>query len=132
MDSHIFIALVGGLVNMALSVTVPCLVKKTNQPFLNDVKKIFELKEKEFQSSFPEEKIWKTDYKVVKNKEIFGNHKIITHRRFRPQIAISMGYHSKILQIPLEEVEKSLRIIGNSGENKEKLHFFEKFDWYKD
>lgn len=43
MDSHIFIALVGGLVNMALSVTVPCLVKKTNQPFLNDVKKIFEL-----------------------------------------------------------------------------------------
>jgi len=42
MDSHIFIALVGGLVNMALSVTVPCLVKKTNQPFLNDVKKVFE------------------------------------------------------------------------------------------
>jgi hypothetical protein len=41
MDSHIFIALVGGLVNMALSVTVPCLVKKTNQPFLNDVKKVF-------------------------------------------------------------------------------------------
>jgi hypothetical protein len=43
MDSHIFIALVGGLVNMALSVTVPCLVKKTNQPFLNDVKKVFEI-----------------------------------------------------------------------------------------
>lgn len=43
MDSHIFIALVGGLINMALSVTVPCLVKKTNQPFLNDVKKVFEL-----------------------------------------------------------------------------------------
>jgi len=43
MDSHIFIALVGGLVNMALSVIVPCLVKKSNQPFLNDVKKVFEL-----------------------------------------------------------------------------------------
>jgi len=42
MDSHIFIALVGALINMALSVTVPCLVKKTNQPFLNDVKKVFE------------------------------------------------------------------------------------------
>ncbi len=42
MDSHIFIALVGALLNMALSVTVPCLVKKTNQPFLNDVKKVFE------------------------------------------------------------------------------------------
>lgn len=43
MDPHIFIALVGALLNMALSVTVPCLVKKTNQPFLNDVKKVFEL-----------------------------------------------------------------------------------------
>ena len=28
---------------MALSVTVPCLVKKTEQPFLQDVKRIFEL-----------------------------------------------------------------------------------------
>lgn len=43
MDSHIFIALVGGLLNMALSVTVPCLVKKTEQPFLQDVKKVFEV-----------------------------------------------------------------------------------------
>ena len=42
MDSHIFIALVGGLLNMILSVTVPCLVKTTNQPFLNDVKKVYE------------------------------------------------------------------------------------------
>ena len=42
MDSHIFIALVGGLLNMILSVTVPCLVKKTEQPFLNDVKKVYE------------------------------------------------------------------------------------------
>jgi len=43
MDTHVFIALVGGLVNMALSVIVPCLVKKSNQPFLNDVKKVFKL-----------------------------------------------------------------------------------------
>ena len=43
MDSHIFIALVGGLLNMALSVTVPCLVKKSEQPFLQDVKKVFEV-----------------------------------------------------------------------------------------
>lgn len=42
MNSHIFIALVGALLNIALSVTVPCLVKKTDQPFLNDVKKVFE------------------------------------------------------------------------------------------
>ena len=43
MDSHIIVALVGGLLNMALSVTVPCLVKKTEQPFLQDVKKVFEV-----------------------------------------------------------------------------------------
>lgn len=43
MDPHILVALVGGLLNMVLSVTVPCLVKKTEQPFLNDVKKVFEV-----------------------------------------------------------------------------------------
>ncbi len=43
MDSHIFVALVGGLLNMALSVTVPCLVKKSEQPFLQEVKKVFEV-----------------------------------------------------------------------------------------
>ncbi len=42
MDVHIFIALVGALINMALSSTVPCLVKKTDQPFLVQVKKVFE------------------------------------------------------------------------------------------
>ncbi len=42
MDAHIFIALVGALLNMALSTTVPCLVKKTEQPFLVQVRKVFE------------------------------------------------------------------------------------------
>lgn len=42
MDSHIFIALVGALLNMALSVIVPCLVNKTNLPFLTQVKMVFE------------------------------------------------------------------------------------------
>jgi phosphotransferase system glucose/maltose/N-acetylglucosamine-specific IIC component len=42
MDSHILVALVGGVLNMALSVIVPCLVKKSEQPFLKDVKKVFE------------------------------------------------------------------------------------------
>lgn len=42
MDAHIFIALVGALLNMSLSVTVPCLIKKTEQPFLTEVKKVFE------------------------------------------------------------------------------------------
>jgi phosphotransferase system glucose/maltose/N-acetylglucosamine-specific IIC component len=43
MDPHILIALVSGLLNMALSIIVPCLIKKSEQPFLQDVKKIFEL-----------------------------------------------------------------------------------------
>lgn len=43
MDPHILIALVGGLLHMVLSVIVPCLFKKTDQPFLKDIKKIFEL-----------------------------------------------------------------------------------------
>jgi phosphotransferase system glucose/maltose/N-acetylglucosamine-specific IIC component len=42
MDAHIFIALVGALLNMGLSVTVPCLIKKTEQPFLTQIKKVFE------------------------------------------------------------------------------------------
>ncbi len=42
MDPHIFIALVGALLNMSLSVTVPCVLKKTDQPFLTQVKKVFE------------------------------------------------------------------------------------------
>jgi phosphotransferase system glucose/maltose/N-acetylglucosamine-specific IIC component len=42
MDAHIFIALIGALLNMALSVTVPCLINKTEQPFLTQVKKVFE------------------------------------------------------------------------------------------
>jgi len=42
MDVHIFVALIGALLNMLLSVTVPCLIKKTEQPFLVQVKKVFE------------------------------------------------------------------------------------------
>lgn len=44
MDSHIFIALVGALINMLLSVTVPCLIKKSNTDikFLEQVKQVFE------------------------------------------------------------------------------------------
>jgi hypothetical protein len=41
MDPHIFIALVGALINMFLSTFVPCLIKKTEQPFLSQVKIVF-------------------------------------------------------------------------------------------
>lgn len=42
MNLNIFIALVGTLINMALAVTVPCLLKTTNQPFLQQVKQVYE------------------------------------------------------------------------------------------
>lgn len=44
MDSHIFIALIGALLNALLSVTVPCLVRKTESdlPFLMQVKRVFD------------------------------------------------------------------------------------------
>jgi hypothetical protein len=42
MDYHIFVAIIGALVNMLLSVTIPCLLKKSDQPFLNDMKKVFQ------------------------------------------------------------------------------------------
>lgn len=43
MDPHIFIAIVGAVVNMILSVTVPCILKKSNQPMLTEAKQVFEL-----------------------------------------------------------------------------------------
>lgn len=43
MDLHIFIALIGALLNMLLSVTVPSILNKTERPFLMDVKKVFEV-----------------------------------------------------------------------------------------
>jgi hypothetical protein len=41
MDVYIFIALIAALINMLLSVTVPCVINKTKQPFLNQVRKVF-------------------------------------------------------------------------------------------
>jgi hypothetical protein len=43
MDSHILIACTGALINMALSVTVPCLIKDSKKPFLKDIKEVFKL-----------------------------------------------------------------------------------------
>lgn len=42
MEPEFFIALVGALVNMVLSVIVPCLLKKSDQSFLVDIKKVFQ------------------------------------------------------------------------------------------
>jgi hypothetical protein len=42
MDPKLVIALSGALVNFVLAVAVPCALNKTNQPFLNDVKKVLQ------------------------------------------------------------------------------------------
>jgi phosphotransferase system glucose/maltose/N-acetylglucosamine-specific IIC component len=42
MSSNIFIALTGALINVLLSVIVPCLTKKSDMPFLQDARKVFE------------------------------------------------------------------------------------------
>ena len=51
MDSHIFIALLGALVNLALSVSVPCMLQKSEQPFLVQIKKVFEVNKQEILAS---------------------------------------------------------------------------------
>ena len=41
MHEHIFVAVIAALVNLLLSVLVPCALKKTNLPLLAEVKKMF-------------------------------------------------------------------------------------------
>ena len=41
MHEHIFLAVIAALVNLLLSIVVPCGLKKTNVPFLLEVKKMF-------------------------------------------------------------------------------------------
>ena len=51
MDCHIFIALLGALVNLGLSVTVPCMLEKSDQPFVVQVKRVFEMNKQEILAS---------------------------------------------------------------------------------
>jgi len=41
MDSNIVIALVGALINIILSVVIPCIFKKSENDIVNDVKKVY-------------------------------------------------------------------------------------------
>jgi len=41
MHEHIFVAVIAALVNLLLSVLVPCALKKTDIPLLTEVKKMF-------------------------------------------------------------------------------------------
>jgi hypothetical protein len=42
MNPNLFTALVGAGLNMALAVIVPCLMKKTEQPMLKEIRTVFE------------------------------------------------------------------------------------------
>ena len=42
MDAHILIALLGALLNMLLSLVIPCLLKKSDLPFLVELKRVYE------------------------------------------------------------------------------------------
>ena len=42
MDNDIIIAIIGGLLNLALSIIIPCMLKNNKEPMLTNVKKIFE------------------------------------------------------------------------------------------
>ena len=42
MNSNLVIALLCGVVSMVLSVTMPCLLKKVNTPWLDNVKVVFD------------------------------------------------------------------------------------------
>lgn len=64
--------------------------------------------------------------------EIFGNHKIITLKKFRPTFCVAYDYETKILSIPVSQVEIAVKNISNMGENKEKIAFFMNFEWYRD
>ena len=61
----------------------------------------------------------------------FGNDKIITTKGWRPSFGISEGEITKILRIPVRVIEKSMKIIENSGENKEKTDLMNQIEEYR-
>ena len=42
MDNDIIIAIIGGLLNIVLSLTIPCMLKNNKEPILLNIKKIYE------------------------------------------------------------------------------------------
>jgi len=66
----------------------------------------------------------KGDYKILFKREIFGNSKILTLKRYRPVYCLAQGNITKVLSIPLHVVEIAIKNVSNTGENKEKTEFF--------
>ena len=80
----------------------------------------------EYVSDFPDEILSKQDCKKVKNNVTFGNDKILTSKGFRPSYGIAQGKVTKIIKIPLKNLQDAIVKISNSSENKMKTEFFKK------
>lgn len=85
----------------------------------------------DFKSDFPFEILSKGDYKVAEEiGTTFGNDKILTGKNFRPSFVVSATPDTVILQFCVKIVEDTIKILSNTGENKEKTDFFKNFDWF--
>ena len=85
----------------------------------------------EFVSDFPFEMLNKSDYKLVDEVgTTFGNDKILSARNFRPSYVVSVSEDAVVLKFCVKIVEDTIKILANTGENKEKTDFFKEFLWF--
>lgn len=85
----------------------------------------------EFVSDFPFEMLNKSDYKLVDEVgTTFGNDKILSARNFRPSYVVSAATDTVVLKFCVKIVEDTIKILANTGENKEKTDFFKEFLWF--
>lgn len=61
---------------------------------------------------------------------MFGNDKIFTAKNFRPSYVVSASENTVILKFCVKIVEDTIKILSNTGENKEKTDFFKEFLWF--
>ena len=82
-------------------------------------------------TDFPFEAISKADFRLIEEPGVtFGNDKIVTSRNYRPAYVMSISNETTILTIPVKCLEDSVKKLANSGENKEKTDFFNRFKWF--
>jgi len=84
-----------------------------------------------FVSDFPFESLNKGDYKdLCECGDMFGNDKILSSKNFRPSYVVSGAPDTVILKFCVKIIEDTIKILANTGENKEKTDFFKEFLWF--
>ena len=79
-------------------------------------------------TDFPFESISKADYKFNEQPgATFGNDKIITGKNYRPSYVLALSKKTTIVTVPVKLLEDLVKKLANSGENKEKTDFFNRF-----